>query len=95
MQFLTVRVSSWLESIVLAGDDALPRISPHGLRHTAEPLALMKDASLEAVSDMLGHKDSSITRQTHIHITEKFRRENVLDLFPSVPSRAVRATAVN
>jgi integrase len=54
---------------------------------------LMRGVPLETVSDMLGHKDSSITRQTYI--TEKFRRDNVIDLFPALPPRVVQEIAVN
>ena len=56
---------------------------------------LMRNVPLETVSDMLGHKDSSITRQTYIHITEKFRRDHVIDLFPALPARVVQEIAVN
>jgi integrase len=83
-----------LEQIVKSGP-MLPRISVHDLRHTAGSLMLMRGVPLETVSDMLGHKDSSITRQTYIHITEKFRRDNVIDLFPALPVRVVQEIAVN
>jgi integrase len=83
-----------LATVVRSGK-ALPIISPHDLRHTAGSLMLMKGTPLEAVSDMLGHKDSSITRQIYIHITDNFRRESVFDLFPALPSRAVQAVALN
>jgi integrase len=83
-----------LEAIVRAGDP-LPKISPHDLRHTAGTLMLMRGVPLETVTDTLGHKDSSITRQTHIHITQKFRRDHVIDLFPALPVRVVQKIAVN
>jgi integrase len=83
-----------LEQVVRSGP-VLPRISVHDLRHTAGSLMLMRGVPLETVSDMLGHKDSSITRQTYIHITEKFRRDNVIDLFPALPVRVVQEIAVN
>jgi integrase len=83
-----------LEAIVRAGDP-LPKISPHDLRHTAGTLMLMRGVPLETVTDTLGHKDSSITRQTCIHITQKFRRDHVIDLFPALPVRVVQKIAVN
>jgi integrase len=56
---------------------------------------LMRGVPLETVSDTLGHKDNSITRQTYIHITEKFGLDHVIDLFPALPVRVVQEIAVN
>jgi site-specific recombinase XerD len=56
---------------------------------------LMRGVPLERVSDTLGHKDSSITRQTYIHITEKLRRDHVIDLFPALPAQVVQEITVN
>jgi integrase len=94
LRSVPVEYRARLEAIVRAGDP-LPKISPHDLRHTAGSLMLMRGVPLETVSDTLGHKDSSITRQTYIHITEKFRRDHVIDLFPALPVRVVQEIAVN
>ena len=94
LRMIGVQHRAKLEAIVRAGSK-LPRISLHDLRHTAGSLMLMRNVPLETVSDMLGHKDSSITRTTYIHITEKFRRDHVIDLFPALPPRVVQEIAVN
>jgi integrase len=70
-----------LEALVRSGQ-ALPVISPHDLRHTAGSHMLMRGMDIEAVSDILGHKDSSVTRQIYIHITAEFRKAAMVDLFP-------------
>ena len=31
----------------------------------------------------------------HLYITDKFRRDHVIDLFPSLPMREAQAVAVN
>lgn len=94
LRMIGVEHRAKLEAIVRAGSK-LPRISVHDLRHTAGSLMLMRNVPLETVSDMLGHKDSSITRQTYIHITEKYRRDHVIDLFPALPVRVVQEIAMN
>jgi integrase len=83
-----------LQAVVLSGA-VLPSISPHDLRHTAGSLMLMRGMSLETVSEILGHQDSSITRKVYIHLTKTFKRDNLIDLFPVVPSRVTQAIAMN
>jgi hypothetical protein len=43
----------------------------------------------------LDHEDSSITRQAYIHITEKFRQDRMIGLFPALPVRVVQEIAMN
>ena len=46
-------------------DPALPRITPHDLRHTAASLAISAGANVKAVQRMLGHASASMTLDTY------------------------------
>jgi integrase len=51
------------------------RIVPHSLRHTFATRKLRAGASLEKVSKILGHKNSSITSQHYSHLNVEDTRE--------------------
>jgi integrase len=78
---IAVPVRADLETLIRSGT-ALPAFSPHDLRHTAGSHMLMRGMKLETVSKILGHRDSSITRQVYIHLSDLFVREDMVDLFP-------------
>jgi integrase len=44
-----------------AADSTFPRVTPHGLRHTAASLAVQAGAHVEAVQRMLGHASAAMT----------------------------------
>lgn len=52
------------------------RITPHALRHTAASLLLADGVPIEVVSRMLGHKNSQITRDIYIHITQELKNRD-------------------
>ena len=56
-------------------------ITPHALRHTTASLLFADGVPLDVVSRMLGHKDSQITREIYLHVTEalKSRDNNILE----------------
>lgn len=43
----------------------MPRVTPHGLRHTAASLAISAGANVKAVQRMLGHASASMTLDTY------------------------------
>jgi integrase len=50
------------------GEDAphaMPRVTPHDLRHTAASLAISAGANVKAVQRMLGHASASMTLDTY------------------------------
>jgi integrase len=71
---------SRLEAIVRAGEN-LPKISPHGLRHTYATLALRSKIPVAVVSKTLGHGRISITMDTYRHVLPSEMKENVFDMF--------------
>jgi integrase len=48
-------------------DLGLPRITLHGLRHTAATLLLDAGTPVKVVSEMLGHANASITLNIYAH----------------------------
>ena len=46
----------------------VPRLSPHGLRHTAATVALGAGVPVHVVSRRLGHSDPSITLRVYAHV---------------------------
>lgn len=58
----------------------LPKITPHGLRHTHATLLFESGASIKQVQTRLGHRDASITMDIYTHIT-KDKRDEVPNLF--------------
>lgn len=57
----------------------LGRIRVHDLRHTYGSLLLSRGASVEVVSERMGHANPTITLAVYRHILERERREWVLD----------------
>ncbi|CAN5563156.1 site-specific integrase [soil metagenome] len=55
-------------------DAGVPRLNPHGTRHTAATLALMETGDLHAVQKMLGHSQVSLTSDLYGHATLKGTR---------------------
>jgi integrase len=53
----------------------LPRITPHGLRHSAASVALANGVPLKVISDRLGHSSISITADVYSHVEEGLDRE--------------------
>ena len=49
------------------------KITPHALRHTTVSLLIAEGVPLEVVSRMLGHKNSQITRDIYMHVTQELR----------------------
>jgi integrase len=81
---------------VVESGEALPRISPHDLRHTAGTWMLRRRMPLEVVSKILGHAKVSITLDVYRHVLESEKQQEMVDLFPNpVSSRAVRAVPLN
>ena len=50
--------------------------SPHMLRHTHVSILAEKGIPLDVISARLGHKDSAITRNVYLHITQKKKRQD-------------------
>ena len=50
-------------------DGALPRLTPHGLRHTWATLALHEGIDIKVVSDRLNHSSTFVTREIYTHVT--------------------------
>jgi integrase len=46
----------------------LPKLSPHGMRHTHATLLLADHEPLNAVAQRLGHKDPALTARTYAHV---------------------------
>ena len=66
-------VTAWVHDFEVK--HALPKVSPHDLRHTAATLALQSGANLKTVQDMLGHADFKTTATYYTGITEETRHE--------------------
>jgi integrase len=53
----------------LAEDAHLPRLTPHGLRHSWATLALKRGIHPKVVADRLGHSSVSVTLDRYSHVT--------------------------
>lgn len=51
-------------------------ITPHTLRHTHASLLLEQGISVDAISRRLGHRDSKITKDIYLHVTEKLKERD-------------------
>ncbi|MEX2080937.1 MAG: site-specific integrase, partial [Dehalococcoidia bacterium] len=70
----------------------LPRITPHGLRHTHATLALQAGISPKVVSERLGHSNVGITLDTYSHVIpalEEAAAERVAALVFGAVSKSV------
>ncbi|QHC59615.1 tyrosine-type recombinase/integrase [Rathayibacter sp. VKM Ac-2760] len=59
------------------GDEALPVMGLHGLRHTHATLLLGAGIHPKVVQERLGHSDISITMSVYSHVTETMQRDAV------------------
>jgi integrase len=81
---------------IVTNGEALPRISPHDLRHTAGILMLRRGMPVEVVSKILGHAKVSITLDVYRHVLESEKKAVMVDLFPDpVPTGAVLNVPLN
>lgn len=55
----------------------LPKISPHGLRHTYTALQIQAGTDLKSLQMLLGHADSKTTLNIYAHLTKDKKRENI------------------
>jgi len=62
------------------GDQALPEIRLHDLRHTHATLLLAKGVPVKVVSERLGHASPTITLQVYAHVMPGNQRD-AADLF--------------
>ncbi len=53
----------------------LPKLTPHGLRHTFATVALEEGVLTKVVADVLGHSSASITADLYSHTTEPSTRD--------------------
>lgn len=60
-------VNDWLRYILKKYN--LPRITPHGFRHTHASLLFEAGESIKVVQERLGHKNSKVTLDIYTHIT--------------------------
>ncbi|MCP1103637.1 integrase [Aequitasia blattaphilus] len=51
------------------------RLTAHSLRHTHTSLLAEQGMSLEEISRRLGHRDSTITRDIYLHVTDKMKQQ--------------------
>ena len=58
-------------------------LHPHIFRHTHASLLIEQGVSVDAVSRRLGHKDTTITQQIYIHMTEKLKQKED-DIFRNI-----------
>jgi integrase len=67
----------------------LPRLTPHGFRHTAATLALTAGVHPKLVQEMLGHKSVAITLDLYSHVGEGLKRAAAeqLDAFLAEPGQ--------
>ncbi len=59
------RFAAYMDRVVAAA--GVPRLTPHGLRHTAATTALYSGQALPSVSSLLGHAGRDITARTYSH----------------------------
>ncbi len=55
-------------------------VTPHCLRHLAASLMIRKGATLNEVSERLGHAKSSFTGDVYVHVFEEMRQRNQLGI---------------
>lgn len=73
-------VNKTLNSIMLRAGCSIPSCTPHELRHTFGSLLIKKGADIKVVSELLGHKDVSVTYNIYIHILKEQKVEAVNSL---------------
>ncbi|WP_367976435.1 tyrosine-type recombinase/integrase [Niallia sp. RD1] len=68
-------INKVLKSIIDNTD--LPKISPHGLRHTHAIMMLESGNDIKVVSERLGHPALNVTSDVYLYITKKHELESV------------------
>ncbi|MCK1998139.1 site-specific integrase [Psychrobacillus psychrodurans] len=53
-----------------------PLITMHGARHTYGSFLIYKGVDLTVLSEILGHKDTSITSRVYVHVIKEMREKN-------------------
>ena len=51
------------------------RITPHTLRHTHASLMMEQGVDIDSIAERLGHRDSKITREIYLHVTQRLEEE--------------------
>ncbi|EIP8443067.1 tyrosine-type recombinase/integrase, partial [Enterococcus faecalis] len=57
-----------------------PSITLHGARHTYGSILLYKGIDIAVVSEILGHKDTTITNEIYRHVIEELREKNIIKI---------------
>ena len=71
------RYDSYLDYLKETSERVLGRnVTPHMLRHTHASLLAENDIDLEIIARRLGHKDSKVTEDIYLHVTEKRRKKD-------------------
>jgi integrase len=60
-----------LDSILDAAEPKLPRMTFHGLRHSAASLLIASGVALVEVSKLLGHSNTRITGTLYTHLLKQ------------------------
>lgn len=63
----------WLPKFLT--DNKLPKINPHGLRHTSATILINQGLNIKAVSARLGHADTTTTLNIYTHVLKSADRE--------------------
>lgn len=69
---------NWLLTILK--QEKLKPITIHGLRHSGAVMMLESGLTLKDIQDRLGHSDISVTSAHYLHISEKRKRETVVQM---------------
>ena len=56
----------------------LPRITPHGLRHSCASLLMQAGVPVKAISERLGHSSVNITLNVYAHLVEDMQHDAAL-----------------
>ncbi len=67
---------------------SLPRIRFHDLRHTAATLMLRQGINPKVVQEQLGHRDITLTLDTHSHVLPDIREEAIQKLDKVLAAKA-------
>lgn len=59
------------DSILDAAEPKLPRVTFHGLRHSAASLLLASGIQLAEISKLLGHANTRITGELYTHLLKQ------------------------
>lgn len=62
----------------LAAQAGLPRITPHGLRHSCASLLMQAGVPVKAISERLGYSSVNITLNVYSHLVEDTQRDAAL-----------------